>query len=119
MGQEALKGRWYSGVRNFTSARAHIHQVRVPLTCEVEAVGMGATSSELRTPCAAISRLSSAQSQRPEEGVTPHISYWRIPWLTGEPCNRRRQLDCEAGKRTDARTCVIVQTGHGPRGLSL
>ncbi len=58
-------------------------------TCEVEAVGIGATSSELRTPCAAISRLSAAQSQSPDEGTTPHMSYWRIPWLTGEPCHRQ------------------------------
>eukprot|EP00961_Rhodomonas_salina_P190084 2564548-Rhodomonas_salina.5 len=53
-------------------------------TWEVLAVGMGARSSELRTPCAAISAFNAAQSQR-GDGVTPHMSYCRMPWLTGHP----------------------------------
>ncbi len=48
------------------------------------AVGIGATSSELRTPCAAMSARSAAQSQR-SDGVTPHMSGWRTPLETGEP----------------------------------
>ena len=35
-------------------------------------------------PCFAILALRAAQSQR-AEGVTPHMSYWSTPLLTGEP----------------------------------
>src|SRR4051812_1437484 len=45
----------------------------LPSICEVEAVGIGATSKELRTPYFFTSVFSSVQSQR-EEGVTSHIS---------------------------------------------
>ncbi len=53
-------------------------------TCEVEAVGMGATSRELRTPCWATLCLTPGQSHR-SEGVTPHMSGCRTPLLTGLP----------------------------------
>ena len=54
------------------------------LACEVDAVGIGATSSELRSPCAAMSRRSAGQSQR-SLGVTPHMSGCSTPLLEGEP----------------------------------
>jgi hypothetical protein len=56
----------------------------LPRICAVEAVGIGATSSELRTPCCAICARSPAQSWR-ADGVTPHMSNWRTPLETGEP----------------------------------
>src|SRR5579862_5619533 len=49
-----------------------------PKICEVDAVGMGATSNELRTPCLAIFFLSLSQSHK-SDGSTPHISYCKIP----------------------------------------
>ena len=55
-----------------------------PRIWAVEAVGIGATSSEFRTPCSATSARSSAQFQR-SVGVTPHMSGWNTPLLTGEP----------------------------------
>ena len=59
----------------------------LPRICEVDAVGMGATSSELRTPLAAIFSRRPVQSWRSPPGisVTPHISGWRMPLDTGEP----------------------------------
>ena len=56
----------------------------LPRICAVDAVGIGASSSELRSPCSAIFALSAAQSQRPV-GVTPHMSYCRMPFDAGEP----------------------------------
>jgi len=56
----------------------------LPRICAVDAVGMGAMSSELRRPVAAIFALSVAQSQR-SEGVTPQRSYWSFPWCAGDP----------------------------------
>ena len=55
------------------------------LTCEVEAVGMGATSSELRTPWAAMSRRRPSQSHRVLGAFTPHMSCCSCPLLTGLP----------------------------------
>ena len=51
----------------------------------VEAVGIGATSSEFRTPCLAMSARSESQSCMPE-GCTPsHMSNCRTPLDTGLP----------------------------------
>jgi len=56
----------------------------LPRICAVEAVGIGASSSELRTPCCAMRALTSAQSHL-FDGVTPHMSNCSTPLLTGEP----------------------------------
>lgn len=53
-------------------------------TWEVDAVGIGATSRELRTPCSATLCLIAGQSQR-SEGVTSHMSGCSTPLLTGLP----------------------------------
>ena len=54
-------------------------------TCEVEAVGMGATSREFLMPCWAILALRVSQSQRLLGAFTSHMSCWRMPLLTGLP----------------------------------
>merc|ERR1719174_2744127 len=54
----------------------------LPRICAVDAVGIGARSSELRTPCVLILARSAAQSHR-GEGVTPHMSCCSTPLLTG------------------------------------
>ena len=59
-------------------------QDAINCTCDVEAVGMGATSSELRTPCCAMLCLIPGQSHL-LDGVTPHISGCNTPLLTGLP----------------------------------
>src|ERR1051325_6846218 len=56
----------------------------LPRICDVEAVGMGASNSELRTPYFFTSSFNTSHSQR-LLGVTPHISNWKIPSETGEP----------------------------------
>jgi len=53
--------------------------------CEVDAVGMGASSSELRTPCAPMSARRRSQSQRLLGAGAPHMSCCSTPLLTGEP----------------------------------
>ncbi|MNF98121.1 hypothetical protein D3C84_809720 [compost metagenome] len=60
-----------------------------PRICEVEAVGIGATNNELRTPCSITSFLNEAQSQRPDNSSSfiPHILYWNSPLDIGEPSN--------------------------------
>jgi hypothetical protein len=46
----------------------------------VEAVGIGAQSSELRIPWVITEDLSASQSHpRRSEGATPHMSNWKIP----------------------------------------
>jgi len=69
-----------------TAARAAIetHHSLKPRICEVEAVGIGAISRLLRTPCLAILERRPAQSQR-SVGVTFHMSNCRMPLLTGLP----------------------------------
>jgi hypothetical protein len=57
----------------------------LPRIWEVEAVGMGATRRELRTPCAAMAARRPAQSHRSEGAGAPHMSCWRTPLETGEP----------------------------------
>ena len=59
-------------------------RVRDP-TCDVDAVGMGASSSELRTPCAAMSLRRRSHSQRLLGAGAPHMSCCSCPRLTGEP----------------------------------
>src|SRR5437764_94277 len=56
----------------------------LPSICEVLAVGIGASNKEFRTPYFFTSSFSTSHSHR-SPGVTSHISYWKIPWLTGEP----------------------------------
>jgi hypothetical protein len=56
----------------------------LPRICDVDAVGIGANKSELRTPWTAIFARSAAQSQR-SVGVTFHMSNCSTPLLTGEP----------------------------------
>ena len=56
-----------------------------PKICEVEAVGIGATNKELRTPFFTTFSRKLSQSQRPELGVTFHISNWKMPLEIGEP----------------------------------
>ena len=51
----------------------------------VDAVGIGASSSELRSPCCLISAFSASQSHRPESGFTDHMSNCRMPLDAGEP----------------------------------
>lgn len=55
------------------------------LTCEVDAVGMGATSRELRRPCLAMLDRRPGQSHRSLGGLTPHRSCCSCPWLAGLP----------------------------------
>lgn len=68
----------------------HSHLVKgstlslLPRICAVEAVGIGATSSEFRRPCSAILAFRPAQSCL-SEGVTPQRSNWRRPSEAGEP----------------------------------
>ena len=50
----------------------------------MDAVGIGASNRELRTPCFFTSLLRISHSQR-LVGVTPHMSNWKIPLDTGEP----------------------------------
>src|SRR5260221_12121875 len=52
---------------------------------DVDAVGIGARRSELRTPYCLTSFFNFSQSQRPLSGVTPHMSNWKIPLETGDP----------------------------------
>ena len=54
-------------------------------TCDVDAVGMGASSSELRTPCAAMSLRRRSHSQRLLGAGAPHMSCCSCPRLTGDP----------------------------------
>jgi hypothetical protein len=61
----------------------------LPRICAVEAVGMGASSSELRRPCLTTRAFSASQSKRPEEGFTPHMSNCSTPLLAGEPAKLR------------------------------
>ena len=56
----------------------------LPRICAVDAVGIGATSSELRMPNLTSRALSAAQSKR-FEGVTPQRSNCSWPLLAGEP----------------------------------
>ncbi len=49
----------------------------------MEAVGIGASSRELRTPCFTTALRSFSQSQRPLVGVTPHMSNWKMPCEIG------------------------------------
>merc|ERR1719198_1234794 len=56
----------------------------LPRICAVEAVGIGATSNELRNPTLEILCFNVDQSQR-VDGVTPHRSNWRSPLAAGEP----------------------------------
>ena len=46
---------------------------------------MGASSSEFRTPCAAMSARRPSQSQRLLGSGTPHMSCCSCPRLTGDP----------------------------------
>ncbi len=66
-----------------TGARSP-HPHAAPRTWAVEAVGMGASSSELRMPWVAMRARRPAQSRRSDSG-TPHMSGWRMPRDTGEP----------------------------------
>lgn len=45
---------------------------------------MGARRRELRTPCFMTRSRRPCQSQR-LDGVTPHMSNWKMPWEMGEP----------------------------------
>ena len=51
----------------------------------MEAVGIGATSSEFRTPWVAMSARSPSQSHRVLGAFTPHMSCCSTPLLTGLP----------------------------------
>ena len=53
-------------------------------TCAVDAVGMGATSSELYKPWRAMRARSAGQSHL-ADGVTPHRSGCSTPRLAGDP----------------------------------
>ena len=55
------------------------------LTCDVDAVGMGATNSEFRTPCCFMFARRLSQSQRDEGAFTPHMSCCKTPLLMGLP----------------------------------
>src|ERR1700743_3716393 len=55
-----------------------------PKIWDVEAVGIGATRSELRRPCLAMSAVREAQSHR-SVGVMFHMSYCRMPSEAGDP----------------------------------
>lgn len=55
-----------------------------PRICEVEAVGIGATRRELRTPCSLIWARRVVQSQR-SVGTRPQRSNWSLPCDMGEP----------------------------------
>ena len=61
----------------------------LPRICDVLAVGIGASSSELRMPQRAMSAFSVAQSQRPLSvlSATSHMSYCSRPSEAGEPTN--------------------------------
>ena len=56
----------------------------LPRIWAVDAVGIGASSSELRTPWFLMRPLSATQSHR-FDGVTPHMSNCSTPLLMGEP----------------------------------
>lgn len=56
----------------------------LPRICAVDAVGIGAHSSELRSPCRAMRLRSSSQFQR-LVGVTPHMSNCSVPFEAGLP----------------------------------
>ena len=56
----------------------------LPRICEVEAVGIGATSKLFRTPNLAMRSFKLAQSQR-SVGRTFHRSCDKRPWLAGDP----------------------------------
>ena len=55
-----------------------------PKICAVEAVGIGANNSELRTPCSFTSSFKTSHSQR-SVGATFHKSNWNSPFETGDP----------------------------------
>lgn len=57
----------------------------LPKICDVEAVGIGASKSELRMPCFCIRAFSFCQSQRPLFGSSPHMSNCKIPYEAGLP----------------------------------
>ena len=57
-----------------------------PRICDVLAVGIGATNSELRRPWSQIDFFKAAQSYL-LLGVTPHISNCKTPFDAGEPLN--------------------------------
>jgi hypothetical protein len=50
----------------------------------VDAVGIGASNNELRTPNFATSSFKISHSQR-FVGDTSHMSYWKTPFETGDP----------------------------------
>ena len=56
----------------------------LPRIWAVDAVGIGATSSELRTPCSATEARNAVQSQR-SVVVTPHMSGCILPFDIGLP----------------------------------
>ena len=55
-----------------------------PRIWAVEAVGIGAKRREFLTPCSITSFFKTSHSQR-SEGLTPHISNWKIPSEIGDP----------------------------------
>ena len=60
----------------------------LPSICDVDVVGIGATSRLFRTPCSITSRRSFVQSHVAVVGVSPsHRSNWNDPLLIGEPWN--------------------------------
>jgi hypothetical protein len=53
----------------------------LPRICEVEAVGIGATRRVLRRPCLAMFSPWSVAQSHLSDGVTPHMSGWRMDAL--------------------------------------